>query len=33
MTDAQMRAFCGDLGKLGFVWQFVTLAGFHLSAL
>jgi hypothetical protein len=28
-----MRTFCGDLGKLGFVWQFVTLAGFHLSAL
>ena len=33
MTDAQMRTFCKDLGKLGFVWQFVTLAGFHLSAL
>ena len=29
----QMRTFCGDLGKLGFVWQFVTLAGFHLSSL
>jgi len=33
MNDAQMRTFCGDLGKLGFVWQVVTLAGFHLSAL
>jgi len=33
MTDAQMHTFCKDLGKLGFTWQFVTLAGFHLSAL
>lgn len=33
MTDAQIHTFCKDLGKLGFVWQFVTLAGFHLSSL
>lgn len=33
MTDAQMHTFCKDLGKLGFTWQFVTLAGFHLSSL
>mmetsp|Transcript_12606 Transcript_12606/g.24472 ORF Transcript_12606/g.24472 Transcript_12606/m.24472 type:complete len:622 (+) Transcript_12606:62-1927(+) len=33
MTDQQIHTFCKDLGKLGFTWQFVTLAGFHLSAL
>merc|ERR1712107_389551 len=29
MTDAQMQSFIWDLAKLGFVWQFITLAGFH----
>mmetsp|Transcript_24517 Transcript_24517/g.47662 ORF Transcript_24517/g.47662 Transcript_24517/m.47662 type:complete len:613 (-) Transcript_24517:443-2281(-) len=33
MSDAEIHTFCKDLGKLGFVWQFVTLAGFHLSSL
>ncbi|KAI9342242.1 isocitrate lyase [Obelidium mucronatum] len=33
MTDAQIRNFIDDLGKLGFVWQFITLAGFHSNAL
>ncbi|KAJ3350118.1 Isocitrate lyase [Entophlyctis luteolus] len=33
MTDAQIRDFINDLGKLGFVWQFITLAGFHSNAL
>ncbi|EKX40115.1 hypothetical protein GUITHDRAFT_96465 [Guillardia theta CCMP2712] len=33
MTDAEMHNFCKELGKLGFVWQFVTLAGFHISSL
>jgi len=33
MTDAQMESFVWDLGKMGFVWQFITLAGFHCDAL
>lgn len=27
MTDAQIQTFIEDLGKIGFVWQFITLAG------
>jgi len=33
MTDAQMDSFVWDLGKLGYCWQFITLAGFHSDAL
>eukprot|EP00993_Chasmostoma_nieuportense_P007601 NODE_872_length_1799_cov_180.494617_g816_i0.p1 GENE.NODE_872_length_1799_cov_180.494617_g816_i0~~NODE_872_length_1799_cov_180.494617_g816_i0.p1 ORF type:complete len:524 (+),score=87.57 NODE_872_length_1799_cov_180.494617_g816_i0:55-1626(+) len=33
MTDQEMASFQKDLGKCGFVWQFITLAGFHLNAL
>merc|ERR1719359_1059043 len=33
MTDAQMESFVWDLAKLGFCWQFITLAGFHCNAL
>jgi isocitrate lyase len=33
MTDAEIRNFIAELGKLGFVWQFITLAGFHADAL
>jgi len=33
MTDEQIGNFTIELGKLGFVWQFITLAGFHLNAL
>ncbi|TPX34290.1 isocitrate lyase [Synchytrium microbalum] len=33
MTDQQMKTFIADLGKLGFVWQFITLAGLHSNAL
>merc|ERR1719323_2638859 len=33
MTDAQMESFIWDLAKLGFCWQFITLAGFHSNAL
>ncbi|KXS18640.1 isocitrate lyase and phosphorylmutase [Gonapodya prolifera JEL478] len=33
MTDDQMQSYVWDLGKLGFVWQFITLAGFHSDAL
>merc|ERR1711912_117477 len=33
MTDEEMRTFIWDLAKLGFCWQFITLAGFHSDAL
>jgi len=33
MTDEQMRTFIWDLAKMGFCWQFITLAGFHMDAL
>ncbi|ORZ31584.1 isocitrate lyase [Catenaria anguillulae PL171] len=33
MTDEDMRTYVTNLGKLGFVWQFITLAGFHSDAL
>ncbi|KAJ3412053.1 hypothetical protein HDV05_001333 [Chytridiales sp. JEL 0842] len=33
MSDSQIQSFIDDLGKLGFVWQFITLAGFHSDAL
>jgi len=33
MTDQQLRDFQGELGKIGYVWQFITLAGFHLDSL
>ncbi|MCV2423660.1 isocitrate lyase [Paucibacter sp. DJ4R-1] len=33
MTDNQMMDFIPRIGKLGFCWQFITLAGFHGNAL
>ncbi|XWS64095.1 hypothetical protein CRYUN_Cryun06bG0157600 [Craigia yunnanensis] len=33
MTDEQMRDFIPRIAKLGFSWQFITLAGFHADAL
>jgi len=33
MTDDQMGTFIWDLAKMGFCWQFITLAGFHMDAL
>jgi len=33
MKDEEMRTFISDLAKLGFCWQFITLAGFHSDAL
>jgi len=33
MTEAEMESFVWDLGKLGYCWQFITLAGFHCDAL
>jgi isocitrate lyase len=28
-----MKSYIGDLGKLGFAWQFITLGGLHANAL
>uniref|UniRef100_A0ACD5U7H3 Uncharacterized protein n=1 Tax=Avena sativa TaxID=4498 RepID=A0ACD5U7H3_AVESA len=33
MTDSDMAAFIPHVAKLGYVWQFITLAGFHADAL
>ncbi|XP_061947978.1 isocitrate lyase [Populus nigra] len=33
MTDEQMRDFIPRIAKLGFCWQFITVAGFHADAL
>ncbi|CAM9853695.1 unnamed protein product, partial [Laminaria digitata] len=33
MSKREMAAFNRDLGRLGFVWQFITLAGFHSDGL
>jgi len=33
MTDAQIGSFNDDLGRLGYAWQFITLAGFHSNGL
>ena len=33
MTPYQIENFTDELGKLGYVWQFITLAGFHVNGL
>jgi len=33
MTDSELATFNDDLGRLGYVWQFITLAGFHSNGL
>lgn len=33
LTDLEMGEYVTKLGALGFQWQFITLAGFHLNAL
>ena len=33
MDDAAIESFTGELGRLGYVWQFITLAGFHANGL
>lgn len=33
LTEKDMQEYIWKLGKLGFVWQFITLAGLHTSAL
>jgi isocitrate lyase len=33
MNDEQMRSCIPELARMGFCWQFITLAGFHSNAL
>jgi isocitrate lyase len=33
MSDKEIEDFAVELGKMGYVWQFITLAGFHMNAL
>ena len=33
LSDPQIKEFIPNLAKLGYCWQFITLAGFHLNAL
>jgi isocitrate lyase len=33
MTDQQLASFNDELGRLGYTWQFITLAGFHSNGL
>ncbi|PVU97082.1 hypothetical protein BB560_005770 [Smittium megazygosporum] len=33
LSDDDMENYAANLGKLGYVWQFITLAGFHANAL
>merc|ERR1712151_1152550 len=33
MTDHEMETFIWDMAKMGYCWQFITLAGFHMDAL
>lgn len=33
MSDSQLKSFASDLGKLGYCFQFITLAGFHMNSL
>ena len=33
MSDEDMGSFQKRMGGLGFVWQFITVAGFHLNSL
>jgi isocitrate lyase len=33
LSDDQIRGYCKELGKMGFQFQFITLAGFHGSGL
>lgn len=33
LTDEQISTFIPDLAQMGYCWQFITLAGFHLNAL
>lgn len=32
MSDSEIETFIWDLGKMGYCWQFITLAGFHCNS-
>ncbi|KAK9716938.1 isocitrate lyase 1 [Basidiobolus ranarum] len=33
MSESEIHSFISDLGRVGYCWQFITLAGFHSNAL
>lgn len=33
MKEEDIENFIGDLAQMGYCWQFITLAGFHMDAL
>mmetsp|Transcript_41077 Transcript_41077/g.78444 ORF Transcript_41077/g.78444 Transcript_41077/m.78444 type:complete len:148 (-) Transcript_41077:6-449(-) len=33
MNEKELSTFIQDIGEMGYVWQFITLAGFHANAL
>ena len=33
MTDKEIENFQSEIGKTSYIWQFITLAGFHLDSL
>ena len=33
MSDTELATFNDELGRLGYCWQFITLAGFHSNGL
>ena len=33
ISDKEIKAFIPKLAKMGYCWQFITLAGFHLNSL
>jgi isocitrate lyase len=33
LNDKDMGSYIANLGRLGFVWQFITLGGLHANAL
>jgi isocitrate lyase len=33
LSNQDIANFCADIGRMGYTWQFITLAGFHMNAL
>lgn len=33
MSDKEIENFQNEIGKMGYAWHFITLAGFHLDSL
>jgi isocitrate lyase len=33
MTDSEIKTYTDDLAQMGYIWQFITLAGFHANSL